>query len=172
MLLKVTNNIFDIVIHEAIQQRKQNCSRWRSVWDVVTFVLTIVIFTNGGNRCRRSQRIVYLKSGSPKTYTCIQLLLCMPYLLRYVDVEFGSHFEKRPSPRYAQFLKIPPSRILKPYVYIIQINRKTFLRKKRLRVYRDCCMCDALYCLRDGWVQYFLSKHGMSWLNPSYLIKC
>ena len=41
------------------------------------------------------QVIIYLKSGSPETYTCIpQLLLCMPYLLKYGDIEFGSHFEK------------------------------------------------------------------------------
>ena len=59
----------------------------------------------------------------PRTYTCIpQLLLYMPYLLRYGDIEFGSHFGKWPSPRYAQFLKFPRSRILKPYVYITQIN--------------------------------------------------
>ena len=71
------------------------------------------------------------------TYTRItQLLLCMPYLLRYGDIEFGSHFEIWPSPRYAQFLKIPPSRILKPYVYIIQINSETSLSTKCLRAYR------------------------------------
>ena len=60
----------------------------------------------------------------------------MPYLLRYGDIEFGSHFEKWPSPRYAQFLKCPPSRILKPYVYITQINSQTSIPPKCLRAYR------------------------------------
>ena len=60
----------------------------------------------------------------------------MPYLLRYGDIEFGSHFEKWPSPRYAQFLKFPPSRILKPYVYITQINSQTSIPPKCLRAYR------------------------------------
>ena len=51
-----------------------------------TFVLTTVIFKNGGNKCRRSQVIVYLKSGSLRIhYRIPQLLLCMPYLLRYGD---------------------------------------------------------------------------------------
>ena len=60
----------------------------------------------------------------------------MPYLLRYGDIEFGSHFEKWPSPRYAQFLKCPPSRILKPYAYITQINSQTSIPPKCLRAYR------------------------------------
>ena len=60
----------------------------------------------------------------------------MPYLLRYGDIEFGSHFKKWPSPRYSQFLKFPPSRILKPYVYITKINSQTFLTTKCLRAYR------------------------------------
>ena len=82
MLLKVTNNICDIAIHESIQQRQQNCSRWRSVWDIVTFVLTTAIFNNGGNKCRRRNEIIYLKSEYPKTYIRIaQLLSCVPYLL-------------------------------------------------------------------------------------------
>ena len=69
-------------------------------------------------------------------YTRIpQLLLCMTYLLRYREIESGSHFEKWPLPRYAQLLKIPPSRILKPYEYNIQINSQTFLSKKCPRVY-------------------------------------
>ena len=73
---------------------------------MVTFVLTTVIFTNGGNKYRSSQEVVYLKSGSPKTYTRTpQLLLCVTYLLRYGDIEFGSHLEKRLSPRYTQFMK-------------------------------------------------------------------
>ena len=39
--------------------------------------------------------IVFLKSYSPKTYKCLPyLLLSMTYLLRYADIEFGSHFEK------------------------------------------------------------------------------
>ena len=102
-----------------------------------TFVLTIAIFKNGGDKCHRSQVIVYLKSESPETYTGIpQLLLCMPYLLRYGDIEFGSNFEKWPSPLNAQFLKIPPSRILKPYVYITQINSQTSSSTKYLRAYR------------------------------------
>ena len=102
-----------------------------------TFVLTIAIFKNGENNCRRSDVIVYLKPGSRKTYTHIsQLLLCVPNLLRYVDIEFGSHFEKWPSPRYAQFLKFSSSRILKPYVYITQINSQIFLSTKCLRAYR------------------------------------
>ena len=76
------------------------------------------------------------KNGIVDTYTHIpHLLLCMTYLLRYKDIDFGSHFEKWPSPRYAQFLKIPPSRIVKPYVYIIQINSQTFLSTKCLLVY-------------------------------------
>ena len=104
---------------------------------MVAFVLTIAIFKNGGHKCRRSQEIVYLKSGFPRTYTRLtQLLLCMPYLLKYGDIELGSHFEKWPSPRDAQFLKISPSKILKPYVYIIQINSQTFLCPKCLLVYR------------------------------------
>ena len=131
------NNILEIAIHHAIQPRKHNYFRWRSVWDMVTFVLTSAIFKNGGYKCRRSQEIVYLKSGSPTTYTRIpQLLLWMTYLLRCEDIEFGSHFEKLPSPRYAQFLKMSPSRTLKPYVYITQINSQTFLSTKRLRIYR------------------------------------
>ena len=74
---------------------------------------------------------------SPETYIGIpQLLLGMPYLLRYGDIEFGSHFEKWPSPRYAQFLKFPPSRILKPYVYITQINSQTLSSTQCLRAYR------------------------------------
>ena len=60
----------------------------------------------------------------------------MPYLLRYRDIEFGSHFEKWPSPRYAQFFKFPPSRILKPYVYITQTNSQTSILPKCLRAYR------------------------------------
>ena len=81
--------------------------------------------------------MVYLKLESPETYIGIpQLLLCMPYLLRYRDTEFGSHFEKWPSPRYAQFLKFPPSRILKPYVYITQIYSQTLISPKCLRAYR------------------------------------
>ena len=52
------------------------------------------------------------------------------------DIKFGSHFEKWPLPRYAQFLKFPPSRILKPYVYIIQINSQTSIPPKCLRAYR------------------------------------
>ena len=128
MILKVTNNIFDIAIQQAIQQRQYNCS---------TFVLTTAIFKNGGNKCHRSQVFVYLKLESPETYIGIpQLLLCMPYLLRYGDIEFGSHFEKWPSSRYAQFLKFPPSRILKPYVYITQINSQTSILPKCLRAYR------------------------------------
>ena len=99
--------------------------------------MTTAIFKNGGNKCHRSQVIVYLKLESPDTYIGIpQLLLCMPYLLRYGDIEFGSHFEKWPSPRYAQFLKCSPSRILKPYVYITQINSQTSIPPKCLRAYR------------------------------------
>ena len=99
--------------------------------------MTTAIFKNGGNKCYRSQVIVYLKLESPETYIGIlQLLICMPYLLRYGDVEFGSHFEKWPSPRYAQFLKFPPSKILKPYVYITQINSQTSIPPKYLRAYR------------------------------------
>ena len=99
--------------------------------------MTTAIFKNGGNKCHRSHVIVYLKLESPDTYIGIpQLLLCMPYLLRYGDIEFGSHFEKWPSPRYAQFLKCPPSRILKPYVYITQINSQTSILPKCLRAYR------------------------------------
>ena len=95
------------------------------------------IFKNGGNKCHRSQVIVYLKLESPETYIGIpQLLLCMPYLLRYGDIEFGSHFEKWPSPRYAQFFKFPPSRIFKPYVYITQIYSQTSIPPKCLRAYR------------------------------------
>ena len=60
----------------------------------------------------------------------------MPYLLRYGDIEIWYNFEKWPSPRYAQFLKIPPSIIVKPYVYVIQINSQTFLSTNSLRVYR------------------------------------
>ena len=45
-------------------------------------------------------------------------------------------FEHWSSPRYAQLFKIPPSRILKSYVYTIQINRQTFLSTKCLRGYR------------------------------------
>ena len=102
-----------------------------------TFVLTTAIFKNGGNKCHRSQVIVYLKSESPETYIGIpQLLLWMPYLLRYGDIEFGSHFVKWLSPHNAQFLKFPPSRILKPYVYITQINSQTLSSTKCLRVYR------------------------------------
>ena len=98
--------------------------------------MTTAIFKNGGNKCHRSQVIVYLKLESPETYIGIpQLLLCMPYLLRYGDIEFGSHFEKWPSPRYAQFLKFPPSRILKLYVYITQINSQTSIPPKCLRAY-------------------------------------
>ena len=99
--------------------------------------MTTAIFKNGGNKCHRSHVIVCLKLESPETYIGIpQLLLCMPYLLRYRDIEFGSHFEKWPSPRYAQFLKFPPSRILKPYVYITQINSQTSIPPKCLRAYR------------------------------------
>ena len=99
--------------------------------------MTTAIFKNGGNKCHRRQVIVYLKLESPETYTGIpQLLLCMPYLLRYRDIEFGSHFEKWPSPRYAQFLKFPPSRILKAYVYITQIYSQTSIPPKCLRAYR------------------------------------
>ena len=99
--------------------------------------MTTAIFKNGGNKCHRSLLIVYLKLESPETYIGIpQLLLCMPYLLRYRDIEFGSHFEKWPSPRYAQFLKFPPSRILKPYVYITQTNSQTSILPKCLRAYR------------------------------------
>ena len=96
--------------------------------------MTTAIFKNGGNKCHRSQVIVYLKLESPETYIgVLQLLLCMPYLLRHGDIEFGSHFEKWPSPRYAQFLKC---RILKPYVYITQINSQTPIPPKCLRAYR------------------------------------
>ena len=99
--------------------------------------MTTAIFKNGGNKCHRSQVIVYLKLESPETYFGIpQLLLCMPYLLRYGDIEFGSRFEKWPSPRYARFLKCSPSRILKPYVYITQINSQTSIPPKCLRAYR------------------------------------
>ena len=99
--------------------------------------MTTAIFKNGGNKCHRRQVIVCLKLESPETYTGIpQLLLCMPYLLRYGDIKFGSHFEKWPSPRYAQFLKFPPSRILKPYVYITQIYSQTSIPPKCLRAYR------------------------------------
>ena len=78
-----------------------------------------------------------MKLGSPETYIGIpQLLLCMPYLIRYGDIEFGSHFEKWPSPRYAHFLKFPPSRIVKPYVYITHIYSQTSISPKRLRAYR------------------------------------
>ena len=102
-----------------------------------TFVLTTAIFKNGGIKCHRSQVIAYLKSEYPETYSGIpQLLLCMPYLLRYGDIEFGSHIEKWPSPRYAHFLKCPPSRILKQYVYITQINSQTSTSTKCLRAYR------------------------------------
>ena len=99
--------------------------------------MTTAIFKNGGNKCHRSQVFLYLKLESPETYIGIpQLLLCMPYLLRYRDIGFGSHFEKWPSPRYAQFLKCPPSRILKPYVYITQTNSQTSILPKCLRAYR------------------------------------
>ena len=60
----------------------------------------------------------------------------MSNLLRHGDIEYGRHLEKWPSPNYAQFLKIPPCRMLKPYEYIIQINSQTFLSMKCLRVYR------------------------------------
>ena len=52
-----------------------------------------------------------------------------------------SWFEKWPSPSYAQFLKIPPSRMLKPYLYI-QINSQTFLSTKCLwpGVYSVCLL--------------------------------
>ena len=66
----------------------------------------------------------------------IYFVLKSTYLLRYGDIEFGSHFEKWPSPRYAQFLKFPPSRILKPYVYITQIKSQTSIPPKYLRAYR------------------------------------
>ena len=102
-----------------------------------TFVLTTAIFKSGGNKCHRIQVIVYLKSESSETYNAVpHLLLCMPYLLRYGDIEFGSHFVKWPSSRYAQFLKFPPSRILKPYVYITQINSQTSTSTKCLRANR------------------------------------
>ena len=52
------------------------------------------------------------------------------------DIKFGSHFEKWPSPRYAQFLKFPLSKMLKLCVYITQINSQTFLSTKCLRAYR------------------------------------
>ena len=101
------------------------------------FILTTAIFKNGGNKCHRSQVIVYLKSESPEIYIGIpQLLLCMPYLLRYRDIELGSHLKKWLSPRYVQFLKFPPSRILKPYLYITQINSQTLSSTKCLRAYR------------------------------------
>jgi len=64
---KVTNNICDIAINQATQKRKHTCSRWHSVWDMVTFVLTTAIFKNDGNKFRRSQEIVYLKLGFLKT---------------------------------------------------------------------------------------------------------
>ena len=99
--------------------------------------MATAIFKNGRNKCHRSQVIIYLKFESPETYNGIpKLLLCMPYLLRYGDIEFGSHFDKWPSPRYAQFLKCPPSRILKPYVCITQINSQTSIPPKCLRAYR------------------------------------
>ena len=102
-----------------------------------TFILTTAIFKNGGNKCHRSQVIVYLKLKSPEKYIGIpQLLLCKPYFLRYGDIELGSHFEKWPSPRYAQFLKFLPSRILKTYVYIAQINSQTSTSTKYLRAYK------------------------------------
>ena len=102
-----------------------------------TFVLTTAIFKNGGNKCRRSLVIVYLKSEYPETYFDLpQLLLCMPYLLRHRDIEFGSHFQKWPSPCYAQFFLFPLSRILKPYVYITQINSQTSSSTKCLQAYR------------------------------------
>ena len=102
-----------------------------------TFILTTAVFKNGGNKCRRSHIIVYLKSETPETYIDIpKLLLCMQYLLKYGNIEFGSHFEKWPSQRYAQVFKCPPSRILKPYVYITQINSQTLSSTKCLRAYR------------------------------------
>ena len=114
MLLKVTNNIFAVAIHQAIQKRQYNWYKYH-----------------------RSHVVVYLKSQFSETYIGIpQLLLCMPYLLRYGDIEFWQPFWKWPSPRYPQFLKCPPSRILKPYVYITQINSHTFSSTKCLLAYR------------------------------------
>ena len=44
----------------------------------------------------------------------------MPFLLRHGDIIFCSHFEKWPSPRYAQLLKFLPSSVfLKPDTYIL-----------------------------------------------------
>ena len=52
-------------------------------------------------------------------------------------IDGNIEFAKWPSPRYAQFFKVPPSRMLKSYVYIIQINSQTFLSTKCLRVCRE-----------------------------------
>ena len=83
MMLKITNNMVGIAIHQAIQQRQQHCFMLHSMWDIVTFVLTTAIFKNGWHKCRRSKEIIYLKSEYPKTYIRVpQLLLCMLYLLR------------------------------------------------------------------------------------------
>ena len=125
----------------------------------MTFVLTTAISKNGGNKCRKNQEFVYLKLRSPKTHMRIpQLLLCMTYLLRYGDIEFGSHLEKLPSPRYTQLLKIPPIRILKPYVYIInQTNSQTFLSTKCLRVFRAEPGLQGSHGASSSlWCQFFL----------------
>ena len=66
MLLKVTNNMVGIAIHQAFQLFQNNCSRWCSDWHIVTYVLTTAIFENGGNKSRRSKAIIYLKSEYPK----------------------------------------------------------------------------------------------------------
>ena len=99
---------------------------------------------------------MYIRNRGPlNIYTGIpQVLLCMPYLLRYGDIEFGSHFDKWPSQRYAQFLKFPPSRILKPYVYISQINSQTFLSTKCLRAYRAGPGLDRAFLNRRLRVRY------------------
>ena len=56
------------------------------------------------------------------------------YLLKYGDIEFGSHFEKcRRHVMTSVF--IPPGRIVKPYLYIIQTNSQTVLGTTCLRVY-------------------------------------
>ena len=80
---------------------------------------------------------MYILNRDPLKHTLAYNNYCSACVfIKIGDIEFGSHFEKWPSPRYAQFLKCPPIRILKPYVYITQINSKTSIPPKCLRAYR------------------------------------
>ena len=83
---KVSNNLNTIALSDAVFE-----IRWHLYWRPPSLRVD-----------RKGSKIYYLKSLS-QTQDIPELLLYMKHFFKYVEIEFGSHFEKCPSPSYTRF---------------------------------------------------------------------